>query len=244
MIDESGENLGLCVSSTVDEVIASWRLVYDAYVRVGLIHQNPHHIHMAPQAIGPGTAVLSSSIGIIPVSTLTAITDDPSREGAMLPLDRVYGPQLQRLRSKGHRLMEVGLFADRRRHLSRTTESLFQFMRLAFYFGLSRKITDFVIGVHPRHARFYSRFFGFMQEDDVKSYNAVNDHPVVLLRGNLESEMAKRPLHPALDYFVANPPEKGLFNDRFDFQPTAIAGTPIDGWLRDYYGKVPMAKAG
>lgn len=237
------------VAQTADEVIDAWRLVYDAYVRAGLIGQNPHHLHMAPQAANASAAVMNANIRGLPVSTLTAIVDPENPDHSCdnigrLPLDRVYGDHLNALRSKGHRLMEVGLFADRRKHLSRTAESLFQFMRLAFFFGLSQKITDFVIGVHPRHARFYMRFFGFVQEGEEKLYPAVNDHPVILLRGNLASEMAKRPLHPALAFFMDNPPEEDLFRNRFRFSPKEIAGTDIEAWLNDYYAFQGLAKAG
>lgn len=239
-ISDTSEGIRLVVARTLDEVLQSWRLVYDAYVRVGLIKQNPYHLHMAPQAAHPSAAVLSASIHGLLVSTLTAIVDRDDLSSSekiegRLPLDRVFGPHLDRLRSDGHRLMEVGLFADRRKHLSRTAESLFQFMRLAFFFGISEKITDFIIGVHPRHVGFYVRFFGFVREEEEKLYPAVNDRPVALLRLNIASQMASRPLHKVLAFFVDNPADSELFQSRFTFSNEDIRGTAIEAWLKAYH---------
>jgi hypothetical protein len=150
-----------------------------------------------------------------------------------LPLDRVYHPELNELRQNGRRLMEVGLFADRRKQLARSAEALFQLMRFAFYHGLNEKVTDFVIGVHPRHARFYVRSFGFEAFGEPKVYPAVNDRPVQLLRGDLADRLARTPLHPALEYFVSNPIEQKVFSGRLLLRDSVLAGTPIEAYLLD-----------
>ena len=104
-------------------------------------------------------------------------------------------------------------------------------MRYAFYYGVGRKMTDFVIGVHPRHARFYVRSFGFDFVGDERTYEAVNHHPVVMLRGNIEANMKIEPLHPALDYFVKHPVEITIFDQRFQFAHDQIAGSKLEQYL-------------
>jgi hypothetical protein len=228
-LDRPAAGLVYRVARDIEEVSTAWRMVYMAYRRGGLIEPNPHRMHTAPQAVGGHAAVIAGYIGPLCCSTLTAFADNP----AGLPLDRVYGAELQALRAEGRVLMEVGLFADRRKQLSRTAEALFQLMRYAFYYGLRSRITDFVIGVHPRHARFYTRAFGFETLGQAKSYPAVNNRPVVLLRGDLDSKLKLRPLHPALEYFVANPIDDGQFCQRYNFDPHEIESSSIGAFLRD-----------
>ena len=206
-------------------------MVYRSYLDTGLIHPNKHRIHTAPQAVGPHSVVIIGQISDLIVSTLTSMVDPPTGQG--LPLDRVYKNELDTLRKQGRRLMEVGLFADRRRKLARSAEALLQLMRFAFYYGLDQRVTDFVIGVHPRHARFYVRSFGFEAFGDPRVYPAVNDRPVQLLRGDLEDRLKRRPLHPALEYFVSNPVPDGAFTGRYILKPELMDDSPVHAFLSD-----------
>jgi hypothetical protein len=232
--DTSSESAGLIfkVAANVHPVVAAWRLVYKTYLKTGLIRPNPHRIHTAPQAVSPGTVVIVGNIRSVVVTTLSAFVDTNASAGG-LPLDRVYGPQLDALRLKGRTLMEVGLFADRRHNLTRTAETLFQLMRFAFHYGVESNVTDFVIGVNPRHARFYERSFGFQVFGPVHQYAAVNDNPVVLLRGDLEHELKQSSLHPALKFFVDHPVPSDTFEPRVQLSAAMLTGTPIAAFLRD-----------
>lgn len=226
-LEQATTGLTFRVARSLDDVLSAWQMVYTAYRRKELINPNPYRIHTAPQALSPHTAVIMGCLGPLTVSTLTAYVDSP----AGLPLDRVYPEELQGLRGQGRTLLEVGLFADRRKHLARTAEALFQLMRFAFYFGLQLGMTDFVIGVHPRHARFYVRALGFDYWGDEKTYAAVRDHPVVLLRGDIREKISRKPLHPALDYFQKNPVSQETFDQRFSFEPQQVAGSILESFL-------------
>lgn len=225
--------LNFQIARSLEETLAAWEIVYQAYRDIGLIDPNPNRIHTAPQAVGPHASVITGVINGLTVSTLTVMADNPNG----LPLDRVYAGELTSLRNSGRKLMEVGLFADRRRQLSRSAEALLQLMRYAFYFGLSQDVTDFVIGVHPRHSRFYIRSFGFEPVGSPRTYPAVNNNPVMLLRGDLHDRVSARK-HPALEYFLGNPVEQDMFDQRFRFDAEEIAHTRLATYLRD------RAKAG
>lgn len=239
MVHAESAGLTFGVARTLGEVVDAWSLVYGAYRVAGLIPHNDHGLHTAPHAVGPHAAVIRGCIGDLTVSTLTVINDHDSS----LPLDRVYHDELQALRQKGSRLLEVGLFADRRKKLSRTAESLFQLMRYCFYFGESCGVTDYVIGVHPRHARFYARAFGFEYHGQEKTYAAVNDHPVVMLYGEIARGLSLRPLHPALDYFVRCPVDPTLFEHRYRFPSEEVAASPVGRFMDDYHRSHPMPAA-
>src|SRR2546421_4112568 len=177
--EEPRTGLHYHIASTIEDVLDAWRLVYLSYQRDELIDPNPFGIHTVPQAVGPNTAVAIARYGNLAVSTLSAYADGP----AGLPLESVYHWEIEAIRRSGRLPMEVGLLADRRDQVSRSVESLFELMRFAFYFAVdlaSEQGIVGVVGVHPRHAPFYKRLFGFEQIGALKSYPSVRDRPVVL----------------------------------------------------------------
>lgn len=212
------------------QVIEAWRLVYAAYRRIGIIPPNPFSLHTAPSVTAADSAVIVGDIRGLTCSTLTAMIDRPDQPPT-LPLDRVYSQELAKLRQGGKRLMEVGLFADRRTQLSRTAESLFELMRYAYYFGASRKVSDFVIGVHPRHAAFYVRAFGFEIWADPKTYPAVNNNPVVLLYGDLNEYLEQGKSKPAMNFFLERPMDHTAFQNITPLNADALKGTEIAAFL-------------
>lgn len=250
------ETLTFRIARDLKEVIASWRVVYDVYVRSGFIHPNPYLIHTTPHVLSTSSAVFHSAIGDEVESTLTAMVDGPMG----LPLDSVFRPELDAFRQRGRRLTEYGLFAHtrqlanpemerksecckeaRRESEARVQSSIVHLMRLAFYFALTRNSSDFVVGVHPKHARFYHRAFGFNPIGPVKSYATVNHRPVMLLHANLEQSLQLNPVPHALEYCLQNPVSMEAFEGRCTFNAREVAASPIriDAYLRE-----KMRKAG
>lgn len=211
------------VARTLGEVLGAWRLVYRSYLAAGLIQSNEQEIYSCPQAITPNAAVILGTIGPLTVTTLTAIVD----KGQGLPIDQVYGAELEGLRKAGHTFMQVGLFADRRQLLSRCDEALLDLMRMAFYYGFHSGASDIVVGVSPEHAPFYNRAFSLEYLGTPKSYAMLNHTPVVMLRGNLQAKLINQPLSPALAYFMDNPIEPEAFDGRFDFAKESMARSPL-----------------
>ncbi len=212
------------VAHTHDEVVSAWQLVYTAYRRKELIEPNPFRLHTVAHAIHPKAAVVLGMIDELIVSTLTVMGDT---DGGGLPLDRVYHDELAALRGSGRRLMEVGLFADRRDKLARTAEAMLEMMRFTFYYGRHYHIDDIMIGVHPRHSRFYIRTFGFEPIGAERDYPAVNNHPVIMLRGDIQANLDRVPPHPSLEYYLENPVELEALEKRFPFFPQQLAGSPL-----------------
>jgi len=225
--DRPQTGLNFFVSSTLDEVQEAWGLVYQAYLRDDLIDVNPHEIHTTLQAAGPRSAVILGCMGPLLVSTLSVYTDE--RQG--LPLDSVYLQEINALRQSGRKLMEVGLFADRREHLNRSAEGLFELMRFAYYFALNMKVDDAIIGVHPRHAPFYMRLLGFDRIGPVRSYPTVKDRAVVLLRFRMKECLEIDPIPKGLAHFVQNPLGPDAFERRFRFDSPDVFNSRIGKFL-------------
>jgi hypothetical protein len=217
--------LNYYVARTLEDVLEAWQLVYMAYRRAELIDTNPFELHTIPQAIGPQTMVITGCLGPMPGTTLSAYTDNP----AGLPLDSVYPEELGALRKQGRKLMEVGLFGDRRDHLVRSSEGLFDLMRFAFYYGVHMNCDDAIIGIHPRHAPFYQRFFALEQIGSARSYATVKNNPVVLLR--LDFRAKREHLPKGLSFFSQNQIPGDVFKARFLFDAESLDNSTLERYM-------------
>ena len=249
---KSQETAHFRTANSLTEVLAAWRLVYRVYKSTGLIEPNPFELHVPTEAIGPYTAVFHSMNGNEVESTFTAIEDGPDG----LPLDSVYKEELDELRSQGRRPIECGLFAHRSQiaddeslggvplyqlnpvatehNIRRVKDSLYQFMRLGLYFGLNRCSTDWVFGVHPRHARFYTRAFGLIPIGPEKQYPTVNHKPVVMLHGDLDYSLRQPHKPDALRYCWDNPIPPTAIESRYDFNTNDLINShsPLYAYLQ------------
>jgi hypothetical protein len=217
--------LNYYVARTMDDVLEAWQLVYMAYRRAELIDTNPFELHTIPQAIGPQTVVITGCLGPMAGTTLSAYVDNP----AGLPLDSVYPDELGALRKQGRKLMEVGLFGDRRDHLVRSSEGLFDLMRFAFYYGVHTGCDDAIIGIHPRHAPFYQRFFALEQIGAARSYATVKNNPVVLLR--LDFRAKRDALPKGLAFFSNNQIPDTVFKARYQFDAESMTGSTLERYM-------------
>jgi len=225
--DRPRSGLNFFVAQTLEDVIEGWGVVYHAYSKAGLIDANPFELHTAREAVSPGTAVIAGCLGPLAVSTISAYVDNPG----MLPLDSVYPEELTELRKCGRRFAEVGLFADRRDHLNRSAEGLFELMRFGFYHAFHQKCDDIVIGVHPDHVPFYRRFFRFEQLGDIRSYPTVKNNPVALMRLDIHRKMALDPLPKGLAYFKEYALGPETFEGRFPFKESVVASSMLGRFL-------------
>lgn len=225
------------VARTVTEAFDAWRLVYDVYVHSGFIYPNDDGIHTVPQAINRRSAVFYSKDSGKIDGSLTAMLDGPGG----LPLDSVYSQTLDDLRQRGRKLSEHGLLAHSsevagsqaaecfgdnssgRRKVEGVRSSLIHLMCRTVFYSMAMSCTDVVIGVHPRHTRFYRRAWGFETDGPVKTYPIVNDRPVVLMRLDFTEVLGRDTVPYALDYLLNNPIPLQTFTDKCRFEPTEIA---------------------
>lgn len=234
----SSEPQCLCATN-LEQVEAAWRLVYQRYSEMGLINENPFGIHAAAAAVGQHACVIWGPEGADVGYTMTLFRDNPMG----LALDSVYARELDDLRESGRRLVEVGMLADRRQSAARGVGALFSMMRWAIHYGLHTDLTDIVIGVHPRHAQFYIRCYGFEEFAAPTSYPMVRDNPVVGLRLRLHEGLANDVLPRGLADARDNPLPGSAFSQRFAFEPEQLRGSLIAGLLKDRYGIDPSQEA-
>ncbi len=227
--------LEFSVARSLGDVVSAWELVYQSYRRRDLVEVNPFGIHTTTQAVGPQTIVVRGCIEDVTVCTVSAILD----RGQGLPLDAVYRANLDELRSRGHRLMEIGLFADRREQLTRSLDALFQMMRYIFWIGLGTGHDFAVIGVNPRHVAFYTKYFDFDLFGQETVYPTVRNHPVVPLYLDWKARMTAEPLPKGLAFLRANPLPEGFMDQRFDFAPDTVARSVLGAFLNGQSKQFP-----
>ncbi|HEX7369157.1 MAG TPA: hypothetical protein VF284_02585 [Rhodanobacteraceae bacterium] len=219
-------------ATNLQQVESAWRLVYERYSQTGLIDGNPFGIHAVPAAVGQHACVIWGPDGPEVGYTMTLFGDSPIG----LPLDSVYAEYLDELRRDGRRLLEVGMLADRRQCAAHCLKALFSMMRWGIHYGLHNDMTDIVIGVHPRHAQFYQRCYGFETFAPPTNYPMVRNHPVVLLRLRLLEQLAKDVLPRGLTDACANPLPRSAFAQRFAFGSKQLRGSLIAAFMKSRHG--------
>lgn len=161
------------IAHTQEAKLRALQLVYDSYVKAGLLSPSDLHLRVTPwHASGDATIFVAENDGEI-IYTMSVIRD--SHRG--LPMESLYPKEIDTLRRLGRKIAEVGSLAGTGSNL----DALLHLCRLVFCFGLYHNLDHYVICVNPRHARFYERFWGFRQIGPVKECPYVNNAPGVAL---------------------------------------------------------------
>jgi hypothetical protein len=139
------------------DYLAAFHLVYRSYLSAGLVAENASQLRITPFHLLPTTEVFVAKCANEVISTLSMVAD--TAHG--LPMDSMYATELTNLRSSGLRLAEMGSLADRGSLPIRFVNIFEMLARLVCQVARVRGIDTLVMAVHPRHAKFYMRSFGF-----------------------------------------------------------------------------------
>jgi hypothetical protein len=167
----------ISLARTRSDLIAAFRLLYNSYVRAGLVSENDQKLRLTPYHLLPTTEVFVAKCGGDVISTLTMVAD--SEMG--LPLESMYGGEVAELRRTGLVLAEMGCLADRRESPARFMKVFSQLARLVVQVAEVRGINALVAATHPRHARFYIRSLGFRKFGELQSCPYAEGNPAVAL---------------------------------------------------------------
>lgn len=122
----------------------------------------------------PGTATFVARHDRRVVATLTLV---PDTELLGLPMECIYGSEVERLRRKGRRLAEFTSLAVQGLSLREFTQAFNTLITLAMQYHLRQGGDTWVMAVHPRHRNYYRKVLGFAPLGTQRSYPAVMDHP-------------------------------------------------------------------
>ena len=168
----------ICTIATArEDVLDALRLVHEEYVRSGLTLRNRTGIRVTQYHLLTTTEILVGNVGGEIACTMSLVRD--SRFG--LPMEAIYAPEVRERRRMGKHLAEVSCLADRRDDAERTLTLMFRMISLAAQVSRARGVDEVLIAVHPRHSKFYERFFGFQGIGDLKYYSSVCGNPAVAM---------------------------------------------------------------
>ena len=165
------------IADNLSEWEASYQLHYDEYLRAGYVKEaSSSRMIFNIHNLLPETVVLVTKISDMMVSTLTQFFDDPVFG---LPLDMIYKKELDKLRTQGRSISEIGSLVTRNDF---RWQNLFMHLCQAMYwYARFQKVDDLCIAVNPKHTRFYETVFLFEQIGPKKFYPKVHA-PAVLMR--------------------------------------------------------------
>lgn len=170
------------VAASRTEREGAFQLVYRSYLRAGLCSPCANQMRVTPYHLLPSTDVFVGVLRGEVISTLSLV-----RDGELgLPMESVYGDEVERRRAQGLRLAEVSCLADRRKEPARFFGLFCDLSRLMTQMAAAEGIDQLLIAVHPRHARMYARAMAFQQIGDVRDYPLVNGNAAVALTLDLE----------------------------------------------------------
>jgi hypothetical protein len=176
-VPESIFDLRYQIASTREQREAAFHLVYDSYLRAGLGEMNEYEMRVTPYHLSDCSEIFIAMRRRKVIFTMTLIMD--GKLG--VPMESVYGDEVNRLRQQGLRLGEVSCLADCQRHVKEFFPIFLCTSRLMVQYARYRGLDALIAAVHPRHARFYHRFMDFQFFGLRKTYPTVRNHPAVAL---------------------------------------------------------------
>lgn len=165
------------LTASREELESTFRLLHSAYVENGIAHPNPHGLRATPYHLSPSTEVaVAVSPGRV-VCTATLVRDGPMG----LPMETVYKELVEERRVRGLRLAEISCLAHAQRPATRYFQHVIGVMSLVAQAARRRGVDQLMLTVHPRHARFYSRYMGCELIGGLTHYETVCYQPAVAL---------------------------------------------------------------
>lgn len=168
-------------AQSADELKQAFRLVHDEYLKVDYIKKpDPSGMYFGMHNLLPDTATLVIKSDNKVVATLTQVPDTTENG---LPMDRIYGPELNRLRRQGRNIAELCALVTSKQ--LRWKNLYMQMSRTMYRHALCNGIDDFCIMVNPKHVSFYKMIFLFEEMGPEKYYPNLGV-PAVALRADLK----------------------------------------------------------
>lgn len=171
------ENLNIKAAEHIEEYKQAFRLVHDEYADSGYVEPTPEHpFHYSVHSFLPETRVFIFQSRRQVLATLTQIFDT---NGFGLPMDALYGKELDNLRRKNRRITELSALVTSRPFRMRNL--ILHLCKAMFDHSRASRVDDICIMVNPKHLRFYTKILLFEQFGPELFYEKVQA-PAIPLR--------------------------------------------------------------
>ncbi len=169
------ESFSIHVARSVEDYAAAFGLLHVAYVFQGYEWINPSGMRITDHHLLPEATVYVAKEGDQVVGTMTTTEDSP----AGLPLDADFPEELEQLRRRGMRLVEVGSLAVVKRCWHTGVAPM---LALAGVRNMMRRMNNWthaVIGAHPKAKAYYRALWAFRPIAGPREHSRL-EAPVVL----------------------------------------------------------------
>ena len=165
------------IADCLEEREAAFRLVHEAYEKIGLMETNAHEMRVTPFHLVPTTDVFVAKDGPEVIHSVSFVGDGELG----LPMEGAYPREVASRRDLGLRLAEPSCLASRQGYFSRTRMFRIstQVFGLAAQTARANGVDRLILAAHPRHGHIYTHSFGFEQIGGLKSYASVQGNPAV-----------------------------------------------------------------
>ena len=192
---------------SVDDLKACYRTVYKGYVARGYCSPNESEMYYHYYSFLPESRTFALKDNEKLLGTISLIVDSPCG----LPMDNLFGREIDHLRANGRKLAEVSLLAlahnDKKRKIFSLANfdkqiQLFRLFKIMYEYAHNvAGVTDLVIGVHPKHETLY-KYLMFRTMGAPKKYSEAGGNLALPLHLDLIS--AKQNYNNCLkDFFTA-----------------------------------------
>ena len=170
------------IANTQEELEKAYSLLHDCYVGMKLMAPDASGLRCNFYSFLPYTSTIVAKTEDMVIGTLSLIKDS----NAGLPSDKDFKNENDKLRSQGHRLVEVSSLAiDKQFRNQGHFVSLYLMKYLQHYSTHYMGCTTVTCVIHPRARDFYSCFWGFQASQKIIKYKFVNDALGVQVFGHI-----------------------------------------------------------
>jgi hypothetical protein len=233
------------IASEFDEFKGAFRLLATNYRACGYESPSTGLYRFTPYHVLPTTVTVVAKHASHVVATLSVVLDT---DLCGLPMESVYGAEIDGLRQQGRHVAEATCLADRDLGIHEFVRVFKTLIKVGMQYHLCQGGDSWVIAVNPRHRGFYEKVLGFVPLGPRRAYPSVQGHPaeayvsgVDLLRTNAP-EMSREVLGEELPSSVLRAPRWSPSRVRyFGKRSTQADGRSIDDLLShvERYGGHP-----
>jgi hypothetical protein len=184
--DKKMSQYGFKAADCIQDYFTALKLVQDVYIEEGYVnaHEVSSPCRILENHFFDKTAVFIGKKNEKLIFTVSLFPDSPYG----LPMDAIFGKELDLLRAQGRKIGEVGCLATHPDVRDGSQNMLMQGNKILFKYAKEHlQLDDLVITVNPKHAPVYKQLllFNDLANGQVKTYPKVNRNPAVALILNL-----------------------------------------------------------
>jgi hypothetical protein len=188
------------IARTVEVKIASERkeweqafaLLAETYKARGYEAADSNALRFTPFHALPDTVTFVAKYQGNVMATLSLVLDNYVLG---LPMECIYGEEIEGLRRCNRRFGEVTSLADKGLSLREFIPVFVSLMRILAQYTVKHKADTWVISVNPRHRNFYRKVMGFVPLGPWREYPSVQNHPAEAYLLDVDLLRAKEAMH-------------------------------------------------